>query len=425
MTANSTAPTFSTRSIFSAGALVFAASMILSIGGFGFHAIASRRLGVNDYGAVYALISAYSLAVIPISLLTPVVAKYAAEFRALHDNSHVRGLIELIVRWFSAAGLVYVAAAVVFSGPLAHFLHVERWAVPIIGIMSAVGIFSGALRAVGQGVHDYTGYGLSMTGEGIAKVAAIAIFAFIGLTVSGAASAFVIAMAIGALLIALPLARSYGRVVASPIVLDWRRILATTTGAASLTITMALMGFGDVVIVKHFFSAHEAGLYSAASLCGKILLYLVGFVPAVLIPQATHRHARGERTRLTLWMSIAFVALVSLVGVVAYRIAGGLLLHALVGTAFNGALDILPTYAAAMAFLALTNTLGSYALATHRLTFVAPLLLATVGTLVAIIMVHPSLGAVVDEFMLGNAVMFVAVAAPLAIEGRRALATQL
>ena len=398
--------------------------MILSLGGFAFHAIASRRLGVNDYGAVYALISAYTLAVIPISLLTPVVAKYAAEFRALHDDSHVRGLIELIVRWFSIAGFAYVAGSVVLSAPLAHFLRVEQWTLPIVGIMSAVGIFSGALRAIGQGVHDYASYGLSMAGEGVAKVGAIASFAIAGLTVFGAATAFVIAMAIGALLIALPLARTYLSVTSAPIVLDWRRIRATTTGAASLTLTMALMGFGDVVIVKHFFSAHEAGLYSAASLCGKILLYLVGFVPAILIPQATHRHARGERTRFTLWSSIVFVAIVSIVGVAAYRVAGGILLHALVGTAFNGALEILPTYACAMALLALTNTLGSYALATHRLSFVAPLLIATIGTLATLVVVHPSLAAVVGEFMFGNAFMFAAVAVPLAIEGRRALATQ-
>src|SRR6202012_4347117 len=39
------------------GVVVFAASMILNLGGFIFHAVASRRIGVVDYGVLYALIS--------------------------------------------------------------------------------------------------------------------------------------------------------------------------------------------------------------------------------------------------------------------------------------------------------------------------------------------------------------------------------
>ncbi|HET9031005.1 MAG TPA: hypothetical protein VFN49_12600, partial [Candidatus Aquilonibacter sp.] len=73
MTAGGPSQTFSLRSIFSAGALVFGASMILSVGGFAFHALASRRLGVEDYGALYALISLYGIAVIPSALFGPVL----------------------------------------------------------------------------------------------------------------------------------------------------------------------------------------------------------------------------------------------------------------------------------------------------------------------------------------------------------------
>lgn len=399
--------------------MVFAAGMALSIGGFIFHMIASRRLGVEDYGTLYALISLMGIAGLPVAVFTPVVTKYSAEFSALHDDGHVRGLIGYIMRVFAIFGAIYVVGGLVFAAPLASFLHIAAWEIPIVGVMVAVSILSGTMRAIGQGVHAYGAYASSMAAEGFVKVVALALFSFAGLRVGGATGAFLCGLIAGGVLIALPLFNQYRGVKPLPIALDWHRIFATIGGAAVLTLTMTCMGFADVLLVKHYFDAEEAGLYAAASLCGKILMYFVGFVPIVLIPQATHRHARGERTRKLLWGSVAFIVVVAFVGILAYRVAGSIPLHLLVGRAFDGALPLLPVYAAAMAALAMTQCLCSYGIATHRLLFVVPLLVTLIGTLAAIALSHPSLAAVVNELLAGNLVMVVAVAIPLALQAKR------
>jgi len=414
------APTlFGPRAIVNAGFLVFVASMVLSIGGFVFHAIASRRLGVDDYGTLYALISLYTLVGLPVAIFSPVITKYSAEFGALHDDAHVRGLIGLIVRVFVIVGALYIVAGTVFAAPLASFLHVAPWEIPIVGVMAAAGILSSTMRSIGQGVHAYTAYAVSTASEGIIKVLALGLFAFAGLTMLGATGAFLCGVVGGAVCIAVPLFKMYRGISPAPVALDWRRIFATTAGAAVLTLTMTSMGFADVLLVKHYFPANEAGLYAVASLCGKILLYFVGFLPAVLIPQVTHRHARGERTRKILWGAVGFIAVVSLLGIAAYRLFGLLLLHVLTGHAFDAALPLLPIYAAAMGALGLTNSLASYGISTHRLAFVAPLLVAVGGTLVAIATYHPTLQAVALLVMTGNLVMALTVVVPLALQGLR------
>jgi O-antigen/teichoic acid export membrane protein len=417
--ANETRAQFGSRAIVNASALVFAASLTLNACGFVFHAIASRRLGVEEYGTLYALISLYGLAALPIAVFAPVVSRYSAEFGALHDDAHVRGLIGWIVRAFVLAGALYVGTAMVLAFPLAEFLHVLPWQILIVGVMLAVGILASTMRSIGQGVHAYGAYSWSMASEGVVKVIVLALLALLGLTVLGALGAFFCGAVAGAACIAAPLLKRYRSVRAAPIVLAWQRIFATTAGAAVLTFTMTAMGFGDVLIVKHFFPAQQAGLYSASSLCGKILLYFVGFVPAILIPQTTHRHARGEKTRKILWTAVAFVAAVSVLGVLAFHFAGALLLHALTGNAFDAALPLLPTYAAAMAALAMTNSLGSYGISTHRLAFIVPLLVAAIVTLATIALVHPTLESVVRELLLGNLVMLAAVILPLVLQGLR------
>jgi O-antigen/teichoic acid export membrane protein len=396
--------------------------MVLNVGGFVFHAIASRKLGVEDYGALYALISLCTVAAVPVSIMTPVVTKYAAEFRALHDEGHVRGLITLMVRVFGGLGLLYALGSVVFASAIGHFLHVAEWQIPLIGLIVAVMIVSLALRAVGTGIQSFGGYSASLAGEGIAKVAILIGFATLGLTIDRSIGAFLLGLAVGLIVMAVPLVLRYRNVTSLPIRLDYRRILATTGGAAALMITMAMMGFADVVIVKHYFSATEAGLYAAASLGGKILFYFVGFVPAVLIPQVAHRFARGERTRETLWAGVAFIVLVSVLGVIGYDVGGTLLLHVLVGHEFDGATALLPGYGTAMALLAITNALASYGIATHRLAFAGPLLVATLATLAVVTLAHASLHQVIIEMVGGNAAMLLAVAAMLGWQGRAALA---
>ena len=194
------------------------ASMALSVGGFAFHAVASRHLGVDAYGAFYALISLYSVVGLPVSIFGPVVAKYSAEFSALHDDGHVRGLIGWITRAFVVVGALYVVGGLLFAEPLSAFLHVAPWEIPIVGLMSAVGILASTMRSIGQGLHAYGAYAWSLVSEGVVKVVALLAVAVAGLTIFGTTGAFLCGMTAGALVIAAPLIKSYRRVLPAPIV---------------------------------------------------------------------------------------------------------------------------------------------------------------------------------------------------------------
>ncbi len=383
-------------------ALVFAAGMILNICGFVAHAIASRELGVAVYGELYALISATVIAALPAAFLAPVIAQLAAEFRALHDDGHLRGLTTSVALGFALLGVLYVIAGGLGAFPFGRFLHVSVWSVPFVGLLAAVVLCLSALRAVAQGTQDFMGYSVSNAVEGIAKVFGIAAFITIGFHLFGGIAGFILGPLAALGYMAHRLARRYAGAALHPIHYDWRRIVHAGAGAASATIATTLMGSADVVLVKHYFNAHDAGLYAAASLGGKILLYMVGFVPTVLLPQAADRHARGARTREVLAASLAMFAVMALCGLSIFRFFGIDVLHALVGHAFDAAAPLLVSYGLAMTLLALTNSLTYYGIATHRLAFTIPLLACTLGTLAAIVIAHPTLGAVVRIMVAGN-----------------------
>lgn len=398
------------------GALVFFAMMVLNVGGFVFHAIASRRLGVAEYGVLYTLLSGCTIAAVPSALAVPVIARFAAEFRVLHDESHIRRLIVDIVRLFGAIALLYLVLALATMNMIGAFLHVPPWTVPFVAIMGGGLLFSAVLRAVAQGTQDYRAFTISCVTDGFSKVAALAIFMVLALGLLGGVLGFAAGIFGGAIAVGVALFKRYRSVGDCEMRYDWRRIALSGLGSAAITIAGALMGSADVVLVKHFFDANEAGIYSAASLGGKVLLYFVGFVPTILLPQATERHVRGERTRYALAACIIILVGIGVAGVIALKFFGIVLLHALVGHEFDAAAGLLLPYGTAMVCLALSGMLGSYGIATHRIAFAVPLIFCIVGTLISIVLFHQTLAQVVRAVAIGNAVTACAVAVTIAVQ---------
>jgi O-antigen/teichoic acid export membrane protein len=382
--------------------LVFSAAMVLNVCGFVAHAVASRELGVAAYGGLYALINAALIAALPVAFIAPVVAQLAAEFRALHDDGHLRGLTDSIAGGFAKLAVIYLVVATAGMIPFAHFLHVPIWSLPFVGLIAGVALFVNALRAIAQGTQDFVGYGFSNAVEGVAKVIGIVALVAVGLRLGGAVIGFLVGPLCALVYLASRLKRRYAASPPHRVRYDWRRILNAGAGAAAATIAIALMGSADVILVKHYFPEHAAGLYAAASLGGKMLLYAVGFVPTVLLPQAADRHARGARTRDVLAGSLAMLVAVALCGLFVFYFFGLQVLHALVGHAFDGAAPLLVRYGLAMVLLALTNSLTFYGIATHRLAFTVPLFICTLGTLGAIVTFHPTLATVVEIMVVGN-----------------------
>jgi len=402
-----------TSAMLRQSALVFSAGMVLNLCNFITHAVASRELGVTVYGGLYALINAALICALPVAFVAPVVAQLAAEFRALHDDGHMRGLTQEVGDGFARLGLLYMVAAAFAAIPFARFLDVPVWSAQFVGLIAGVALYLSALRAIAQGTQDFAGYALSNSIEGIAKVCGIVALLAVGLKLGGGIVGFFVGPLFALVYLAARLRRRYATVEPRAIRYDWRRILNASAGAASASISLALVGSADVVLVKHFFDPHSAGLYAAASLGGKILLYMVGFIPTVLLPQAADRHARGAKTREVLAGSLLMFGVVALCGLFVFKYFGLDVLHALVGRAFDAASPLLVTYGLAMVLLALTNSLTYYGIATHRLAFTVPLFICTLGTLGTIVVFHPSLATVVEILVVGNAVGAVAVAVSL------------
>jgi O-antigen/teichoic acid export membrane protein len=384
------------------GAIVFAGSMSLAACGFIFQMIASRRLGVEEYGTFYALLSVVMVAGLPGAVLSPVVARYAAEFRALHDDAHVNGLMLDVTRWTTIAALSYIVIGFIMAVPLGNYLRVPAWTIPVASVIASVWLASTILRAVAQGTQDFASLSTSNAAEGVAKVIALAALLLLGFGLRGGLLGVAAGAVVGLVIVAWTLSRRYAATERCRVRYDWRRIGRCAAAAASMTLATTLIGSVDVVLVKHYFSGYEAGLYAAAALGGKVLFFAVGFVSMVLLPRVTEHHVRGERTRDVLALGIGALIVAALSGGIMLRLFGSDFLHLLVGPAFASGLPLLLPYAASMMVLSVTNVFGSYGIARHRTGFSVPLGIGVGSTLALIAVWHPNVDSVVRILLIGN-----------------------
>lgn len=384
--------------------LVFASAMLVNVCAFVFHARTSRVLGVEQYGALYALMALLPLFAIPATVLSTVVTKFAAEFRALHDDSHLHALVRKVAAGLAVAGAVIVVCGFVLENPIARFLNVEPSALAAAGVLVALTIMLPPLRAVLQGIDDFGRYAVSAVVEGLFKAGLGILFAVMGFGVAGALYGYALGSGIALAYTWLVLEKKYVGTPPDRLHLDIRRVLQTFGGAAVLTVTVTALSYADALIVKHYMAPSEAGFYAAVSLGGKILLFVASFVPLVLLPKAAGKVTKGISPLSTFAAAAAMWAALSAGGLAIFYIGAPVILRVLVGAQFLPAAKLLFDYAVAMTLLGGMNVVASYKIALHRFDFVYPFIIVTVGELATITLYHPTLTSVIDVLVAGNAI---------------------
>jgi len=275
------------------GSIVFASTIFLSLTTYLFHFIVSRKLGIAGYGELSSLLAGIMLISLPSGIVTMIFVKFAAEFHAVGDRGRLRRLIERSLLLMTSIAVAVFASGLALLPAIAAYLKIgERIPVVVALGVLAISMILPILRGTLQGTHDFKSLAISMLFEGAGKVALGVLLVTLGMGVSGALAGYLAASvcAAGYSLFALRHAFDAPRI---RLTLDLRRLAATSLGVANCARLFDVINSIDVLTVKHYFDARQAGLFAIVSLAGKGLAYTLAFVPTVVLPKATDRALRS------------------------------------------------------------------------------------------------------------------------------------
>ena len=390
--------------------IVFAATMLVNALGYAFHFAISRRIGVAQYGVLSALNAGFMIAFTFSTILSTVVVKYAAEYHTQADAApKLSAFVRRLANFCAVACAAVILLGLLALPLIANFLHVgDVRAVALVVLIVGLTVAGGPLRAVFQGVEDFSTFAWLTSLESIVKVFVGIGLVYLGYGVAGAFAGWALGSVLSLVVTTLVLFARFGRHERAALQIDVRRLALTMASVSAATILLAVIGYSDVLLVKHYADPTTAGLYGALSLSGKILLFFVWFVPTIVLPKASRLALSGRSPLPVFVQALCVTAAISIAGLLAYAFFPGAIVTTLAGASFASAAPYVFPYGVAMVLLAGLNVVVMYKIGIHRFDFVVPLAVVAAGEVAGISLHHRTLSSVIAVLIAGNAIALAA-----------------
>ena len=394
------------------GSIVFASTMVVNVVNYFYHMSCSRILGVVGYGSLATLVAGYSIAGALVNVLNMITVKFAAELHAVDDHARLRGLMQLMLTACTTVAFAIILIYLICARSMVAYLSIGFRPLALTVLAAAGAIVVPAVRGILQGVQDYTAFTISTSVECVTRLLCGFGLVTAGFGVGGAISGFAAGSAVSFVYSLIAVQRHLGSERGISMKLDTRRLAQTTSRVTLSMCALTILGFVDVVLVKHYFNAYDAGLYGVLSLTGKLIMFSVSFIPTVLLPKAVNKVMRGESARVALLQAAGATVALSCCALLIFFAAPGLIVHLLAGNAFVSVAPLIFTYGIAMSLLAATTLAATYNIGVHRFTFVPWILAIAVAEIAAISFAHASLIEVIRIVVGTNACALAATVAP-------------
>lgn len=340
----------------------------------------AKGLSAQDYGLFVAMFGIVHLTAAIGNSVQVTLAKFTAELSALGEEERLGSL--LVAAAARAIGLSLLVALPFLAGAplLAAFLHSSS-PIPIAvgGLVVFLTLLAPITWGVLQGWQRFFLLGAVTLLNSVLRLICGLVLVLAGLGVSGALLGIGLGLLVSGAVGLGPVRKAAAGRSGKP---EMGAVYAYSWPVVIATIIVATPSSLDVVLAKHLFAAEQAGIYAAACVLGKVIVFLPLAATFVVFPKVVRGQAQGEQTGALLGLSLLITGVLSAVVASVFMFAPSSLFATLLGSDLADAGQILRWYAPAMFSFALVIVFVYYNLAAGRTSYVSKVLLP--GVLVQI-----------------------------------------
>ena len=368
-----------------------------------------RLLGPSEYGIFTSIISLLFITSIITGSIQTTSAKYASIYFAQEDNNKIKIFYNLITKRILVISLIIFVLILVFLNKLRLFLKLDS-IYPLIFflVIVIIGILISINRGTLQGIKRFKSLGINMTFEVILKFILGIILVYFGLKTNGAMLGFMVASILAYLIIFLPLKDILrkGDEDTSIKGIDLKRFYKNISLILLSTIFFSLLAYTDIILVKHFFSSYDTGVYSAAAQIGKIILFFPAAVGVVVFPRLSEKHTKKENTFNTLLKGMAIISFISIIFLIIYFFFPEIVLKIFYGSKFLLASELVFEYGIFMAFVSLISLQIFYFISIGKYWYLIYLFIILVEQITLIWLYHDNLITILIILIINSFVLF-------------------
>lgn len=279
---------------------------------FLFNLFMSRNLSIAEYGTLASLMSLIGFPALAGTAIMPLVVRFAGNYFATGQLTMVRGLYLKINKFFIGSTLIFILIYIICIPQISAFFHIDNTFILLLAALIILIALMGVINmAFLQAKLSFGFLGILNTLSALLKFVLGMALVFLGFSVNGAIFAMLASGVFTFLCSFFPIKFVFNKTIGSPAV-STKELF--DYGLPSLLTLIGLTSFisVDIMLVKHFFSATEAGVYAGLSLIGRVIFYLTSPIGSVMFPLMVQKHARKEKFTNTFLLSLIFIFLPSL-----------------------------------------------------------------------------------------------------------------
>ena len=374
-----------------------------------YNLLLARMLGASGFGdasALYTLLMLVTAITLSFQIVT---SKFIARSS---DVSVRRQIYATLLRRGWQIGLTVAVLIAAGSTALQSYLNLPTQRdLLLLAIAAGVYIPLGVRRGKMQGCYSFGGLAANVVVEVAVKFCGALLFLHFGMGVTGVMTAITLSI-IAAYIVGSPGAayrKSRGVIRIAPFGEGMQAVL--------YFIGQVILSNLDILLVKHFFPAREAGIYAAVALVGRVVFMLSWSVVSSMFPvSASHRHPHAGRS--VLYTALLLVGGLTSLFITAVAIAPEALWTLLLGRQFSlGTLvpfsALLTQYAVMTAIYSIAVVVMMYEISRRIGTAAWVQLTASLLLAGAIWLYHGSLSQVIFVQVMVMSGLLLAVAIPL------------
>jgi O-antigen/teichoic acid export membrane protein len=353
---------------------------------FLFNLFMSRNLSVAEYGVLASIVALIAFPALAVGAISPMIVQFAGKYFATGELAMVRGLYLKVSKWLLIFAFSLCSLFLIFIPQISDFFHIENRGILLLtDVIIFIIVLSVINSALIQAKLAFAFQSFVSLGGALVKVIAGTILVLSGFAVGGAVFAFFLSFLVSYLLSFIQLKFIFDK-KSKPVHIDTKELFTYGIPSAVTLIAMTSFISTDIMLVKHFFSPTDAGIYAGLSLVGKVIFFLSAPIGTVMFPVIVQKYSRNENFTNTFKFSLLLVLLPSIaLNIFYYLLPEFTILFFLKKTEYLAASSLLWLFGLVITLFSLLTIVTNFYLSIKKTNVFIPI---SIGAILQVILIY-------------------------------------
>lgn len=332
-------------------------------GNYLYNLILGRVLGPAQFADAAVLITF----LLVLSFVAMTFQLVTAKFSVVFENETFKNFISKIYKNATIVGLGLGALIIVFANQLQALFNTSSSSMfTIFGIGVPLYFLMSVNRGVFQGKKEFKSLSITYQAEMLSRLIITLALIFLFDIQSSVVIAVGILISFGFGLVPFKFKNLNFKKTIAIEASQAKQVKSFFVITAFYELTQIIINNSDILLVKHYFDAYDAGLYASLALIGRIVYFVAWMFVMLLLPTVVQLKKEGQATAPILFKYVGYIAAIATAIVIGCALFPETAITILFGDSYLTMAPLLWKYALATGLFAISNIFAYYYLSLDR-----------------------------------------------------------